>query len=223
MPYAPGTILICTEKTCVEMGSNMTGTDTSEEKKKFKDNAEYEVGGYKFSTKEAAKAAKEELKSIKYMAAKVDTKKPKQVYKLYNAIIEKEFFRTLIGLNYLKNLQQILYISEEIPNDKIQPIPINVEVKQLLEGKREVAENISRINSLEREKQQYKDKYVKSLIFNFILIAAIAIMVFITLFSSQPTILNYENNITNKYSSWQQELQSQEASLKAREDELKDR
>lgn len=196
------------------------GSKEQNDLKDTKNAKEYEVGGYKFSTKEAAKQAKEELKSIKYLASKTDTKNPKQVYQLYNAIIEKEFFSTLIGLNYLKNLQQILYVSKEIPNEKIQPIPINTEVKEIMEGKREVSKHLSRINQLEREKQRYKDKFVKSMIANVLLIVAIIVIVFITIFSAQPTIFNYENNLINKYSTWEEELQKREDALKVREKEL---
>ena len=38
---------------------------------------------------------------------------------LYNKIIDRQLFYTSIGLNYLKNLQQFLYNSPDIPDDKI--------------------------------------------------------------------------------------------------------
>ncbi len=37
---------------------------------------------------------------------------------------------------------------------------------------------------------------------------------------ANPNILNYEVTIQNRYAQWQQELQSEEESLKAREHEL---
>ena len=76
------------------------------------------VGGYEFNTKEDAQLAKDELNAIKYVSAKTNTKDPKQVYNLYNKIIERKLFSTQIGMNYLKQLQTFLYKSSEIPNDK---------------------------------------------------------------------------------------------------------
>ena len=63
------------------------------------------VGGYEFNTKEDAQLAKDELNAIKYVSAKTNTKDPKQVYNLYNKIIERKLFSTQIGMNYLKQLQ----------------------------------------------------------------------------------------------------------------------
>ena len=75
---------------------------------------EYSVGGYTFKTKEGAQAAKDELAAIKYMSSKTDSTNAKQVYILYNAIIDKKLFNTLVGMNYLKELQQFLYLSPDV-------------------------------------------------------------------------------------------------------------
>ena len=92
---------------------------------------EYSVGGYTFKTKEGAQAAKDELAAIKYMSSKTDSTNAKQVYILYHDIIDKKLFNTLIGMNYLKELQQFLYLSPDVPNEKIRPIPINNETKEI--------------------------------------------------------------------------------------------
>ena len=93
---------------------------------------EYSVGGYTFKTKEGAQAAKDELAAIKYMSSKTDSTNAKQVYILYHDIIDKKLFNTLIGMNYLKELQQFLYLSPDVPNEKIRPIPINNETKEMI-------------------------------------------------------------------------------------------
>ena len=64
------------------------------------------VGGYTFKTKQEAQEAKDEMNAIKYLSGKTDSKDPKQVYVLYNKIIDRQLFYTSIGLNYLKNLQR---------------------------------------------------------------------------------------------------------------------
>lgn len=181
----------------------------------------YTVGGYTFKSKEAADEAKNELNAIKYVSAKTDAKDPKQAYLLYNKLLDKELFKTLIGMNYLKELQQFLYMSEEIPNDRIRPIPINYELQEILDGKREITNNKSLIRKLERARDRYKDMYIKSLIVNVALVIVIIIMIVISLTSSNPNITNYEKKLQDKYASWQEQLEQKEESLKAREAELK--
>lgn len=184
------------------------------------ENKSYTVGGYTFKSKEAADEAKNELNAIKYVSSKTDTKDPKQVYLLYNKLLDKELFKTLIGMNYLKDLQQFLYISKEIPNNKIRPIPINYELKEVLDGKREVTNNKSLIRELERARDGYKDKYIRSLIINVVLVAVIIIMIAISITSSNPNVINYEKKLQDKYAEWQEQLERQEESLKEREKEL---
>ena len=94
-----------------------------------KDKRKFMVGGYEFTSKEDAQIAKDELNAIKYVSSKTNSKDPKQVYSLYNKIIERKLFSTQIGMNYLKSLQTFLYKSSEIPTDKIQPIPINTDTQ----------------------------------------------------------------------------------------------
>ncbi len=182
---------------------------------------EYTVGGYTFSSKAAAQTAKDELNAIKYMSAKTNSKDPRQVYALYNSIIDKHLFNTLVGLNYLKELQQFLYLSKEIPNTHIKPIPINQDVQSVLDGKREAIENQSELRKITKERNMYKDRLAKSLIVNAALIIVIIAMLFITLTSKNANILNYERNLQDKYATWQEELESREAAVKAKENNTK--
>lgn len=182
--------------------------------------SDYVVDGYYFRTKETALEAQNELNAIKYVSMKTDLKDPKQVYLLYNKLLEKELFKTIVGIGYLKRLQDFLYASDEIPNDKIQPISIDYELQELIKGRREITRNKSVINKLKKEKKKYNDMFIKAIIVNVVLVAVIAFMITITLTSKNPNIIDYENKLQNKYSTWQEELESQEESIKAREEEL---
>lgn len=191
----------------------------SEEKNKGK----FMVGGYEFNTKEEAQLARDELNAIKYVSAKTNSKDAMQVYNLYNKIIERKLFSTQIGMNYLKQLQTFLYKSSEIPNEKIQPIPINVETQEEINIRRERTEFKSELRDLSIKVARYKNNFVRVMIVNVILVVIIIAMFVILNTSSNPNIINYEVNIQNKYAQWQQELQSQEESVKAREKELNQR
>ena len=67
-----------------------------------KDKRKFMVGGYEFTSKEDAQIAKDELNAIKYVSSKTNSKDPKQVYSLYNKIIERKLFSTQIGM--IKNI-----------------------------------------------------------------------------------------------------------------------
>ena len=188
-----------------------------------KDKGRFMVGGYEFASKEDAQIARDELNAIKYVSAKTNSKDPKQVYSLYNKIIERKLFSTQIGMNYLKSLQTFLYKSDEIPNDKIQPIPINVEAQEEINLRRERIEFKSELRDLSIKAARYKNNFTRVMIVNVVLVIIIIAMFFILNTSSNPNIINYEVNIQNKYSQWQESLQSQEESLKARENALNNR
>ena len=175
---------------------------------------------YEFNTKEDAQLAKDELNAIKYVSAKTNTKDPKQVYNLYNKIIERKLFSTQIGMNYLKQLQTFLYKSSEIPNDKIQPIPINADTQEALDKRKEQIEFKSELRNLSIQVAKYRNNFIRAMVLNIILVIVIIAMFVILKTSSNPNILNYEVTIQNRYAQWQQELQSEEESLKAREQEL---
>ena len=176
----------------------------------------FTVAGYKFATKEEAQDAKDELNAIKYLSSKTDGKDPKQVYMLYNQILDKQLFNTPVGIDYLKELQQFLYINKDIPNDKIRPIPINNELSEMLDEKKIP---LNEIRQLKRDKNRYKDKYIKLMIVNIVLVVVIAAMAVILKTSSTPTVIDYERKLQDKYATWQEQLESQEASLKARENQ----
>ena len=181
------------------------------------------VGGYEFATKEEAQLAKDELNAIKYLSQKTNSKDSKQVYSLYNKIIERKLFSTHVGMNYLKNLQTFLYKSDEIPNDKIQPIPINAETQGEINIRRERSEFKSELRDMSVKVAKYKNNFTRVMIINVVLIIIIIAMFVILNTSSNPNIINYEVNIQNKYSQWQEQLQSQEESLNARENALNNR
>ena len=59
------------------------------------------------------------------------------------------------------------------------------------------------------------------MILNVMLALAIVAMFVISFVSDQPNILNYERAITDKYASWEQELNQREQTIRDKERELK--
>lgn len=180
----------------------------------------YVVGGYTFATEELAQAAKDEINAIKYVSSKTNTNDPAQVYVLYNKMIEKKLFKTPIGMDYLKELQRVLYISKEIPNDRIRPIPVETQIVEALEERQAARSSKDKIRELEKNSQRNHDRFIKSMILNIFLVIAVIAMVLITLSSSNPNILDYENKLIDKYEDWNNQLESKERELNDLKQEL---
>ena len=189
-------------------------------KAKQKKEKSYVVGGYNFKTQEEAEMAKDEMAAIKYLSSKTDSKDPKQVFILYNKIIDRQLFTTSLGINYLKNLQQFLYKSKEVPNDRIRPIPIKSDTQAEIDRRREKVMHRSEMHELTILVAKYRNRYAKSLIVNGFLIAVLIAMFVILRTGTNTNIINYEISIQDKYASWQQELESKEAELKQKESDL---
>jgi hypothetical protein len=54
------------------------------------------------------------------------------------------------------------------------------------------------------------------------MLAVIIAMFAIAMSSDSPTVLNYENELTDKYSAWEEELTEREAAVKEKERALLD-
>ncbi len=180
----------------------------------------FTVGGYTFATNQEAQAAIEEMDAIRYLTAKTDQKDIAQVYLLYNKIIEKELFKTPVGLDYLKKLQKYLYSNPNVPNDRIQPIPVRTDAQEVLDTKRASVSYKERNKALSREVSKFKTYFTRSLIINLTLLIIIIAMMVITATSSNPNILNYESALQDRYASWEENLKAREAVIKQREQEL---
>lgn len=191
------------------------------QKKHDNEEENFTVAGYTFTTKEAAEDARNEMNAIRYVSSRTDRKDPKQIYILYNTMLDKELFKTPVGLDYLKDLQQYLYNNKDIPNDKIRPIPINSELQSMLTDKREMTKTRSRLVGLTRERNKYKDRFIRMVIINIALVIVVIAMAVIMATSQTPTIINYENKIQDKYAGWEEELQSREAQVKQLEQQYK--
>ncbi len=147
------------------------------------------------------KEEKKELDGIQYIKQQNNMKDIKTVLALYNKLSEKNIFHTQAGIAFMEELQTQLVKSKEIDNQDIYGY-------REPEKKKEDKEN------------SYKYKFYNSLIINFILLAALIAGFYITLFSKNVTILNYENKLIDKYSAWEAELMERESIVTEKEKEL---
>jgi len=182
------------------------------------------IYGITYKNPEEAKKAQKEWEGIQFILSKNDMENIETVLSVYNKLMERGILKTEVGKKFLKELKERLLEAEEVENKKIYGF--NEEDEKWLKRRkaqkdREEEEKAKqKARKEERQKKDYRQKYYHALILNFLLVAAILIMAYITLNSNHVNILNYENALLDKYASWEESLKSKEADLNTREREL---
>lgn len=170
----------------------------------------YVVDGFEFQTKEEARQAKKESDGIRYIKDQTDMSDPDTVYKLYLRLNKPGYFFTPVGLSFLVELQEYLHTIPYIKNEDIRPIYIPEDKKAVVEVKKQT--------------EDYKKKFHVALFFTIVLSAAIAAMFGITYVSGHsPYVVDYENELIDKYENWQKELEKREKAVEEREKALDER
>lgn len=164
---------------------------------------EYIVNGFVFHSGELAEKARREVEGIKFVRSKTDMENPGMVLRVYNRLVEQRMFETPVGVGYMRELQEYLLAVPAVPKEEILPIPVEEIIQSDFEAAGKKRKGIG-----------------ASMIVNIILAAAMAVMVFLSLSSNLPTIINYENKLLDKYSAWEQELTEREKAVKIKEREL---
>lgn len=174
--------------------------------------------GFSFYTEKDAALAVQEQKKVEFLETKMDYNNPESVMKIYSRAIGERIFKTPIGIMYLRHLQMFLMEQEAINPDDVPAIPLYVtfdgEIREQTSPARKRVEP-----SVKKKKKS--NALPISIILNIALIGAVISMFYITLNSSQPNILNYEKNLVNQYSAWEQELTIREQAVREKELELK--
>ncbi len=202
--------------------------------------AVYKVGGFIFDNEETAKKAAKELKATQYILDQLKSADDAAVLSIYKRLLSQNIFETDLGLAFLKQLEDNLVVSglleAKMSSISHEESEVQVEKTALLEpSSKEVGlKNNIKISSSKTKKTKSKKKlkgqpsieerYKRLCIINKILIViciglviSIAAMFYINSTINSPTILNYEEQILNKYSNWEQELNKREEALRQKE------
>ena len=180
----------------------------------------YEVEGFSFEKEEDAVQAKKELEGVLYIKSKLDMENPEKVLQIYNRTVKENAFKTPVGIYYLHELQQYLKEIPYIKASTILPIPTESlglqkeEVRNVREGQAEPERKIKQKNI------DFRKRYKATFSVAVVLLIMVIAMFVITLTSNTPTILNYENQLINRYEHWEQELNEREKELDEREKKL---
>ena len=152
---------------------------------------------------------------------------PQMVLQIYNKIIQQQLFETAVGFAYLKDLQEYLITVPYVAKEDVLPIPVHhkalersLKKKKKAPAKAEKSAAKPEKKELSRVETQYKNRFYVTLFLAVVMAVSMAGMLLITLNSNNLNILNYENELINRYENWEKELDDREAVIKQREEEL---
>ena len=197
----------------------------------------YEAGGFVFRTKKEAELAQREIEGTKYLRQKLDMGNPNAVFSIYQNLIEQDLFETPVGYCFLKELRDYLLMIPAISNEEVLAIPIRYpqteeeEKKQKKEQKKEEQrkerqrekEKAKNKKEQKKEGQNYKGRCQFFMVTSLILLISVVSMMLLAATSDNVNILNYENKLIDKYSSWEQELEEREQAVKEQEQALEEK
>ena len=197
----------------------------------------YEAGGFVFRTKKEAELAQREIEGTKYLRQKLDMENPNAVFSIYQNLIEQDLFETPVGYCFLKELREYLLMIPAISNEEVLAIPIRYpqteeeEKKQKKEQKKEEQrkerqrekEKAKNKKEQKKEGKNYKGRCQFFMVTSLILLISVVSMMLLAATSDNVNILNYENKLIDKYSSWEQELEEREQAVKEQEQALEEK
>ena len=197
----------------------------------------YEAGGFVFRTKKEAELAQREIEGTKYLRQKLDMENPNAVFSIYQNLIEQDLFETPVGYCFLKELRDYLLMIPAISNEEVLAIPIRYpqteeeEKKQKKEQKKEEQrkerqkekEKAKNRKEQKKEGKNYKGRCQFFMVTSLNLLISVVSMMLLAATSDNVNILNYENKLIDKYSSWEQELEEREQAVKEQEQALEEK
>ncbi len=199
------------------MNDLMQDDDNIEEGLKMADKTDWIVEGFQFGTEQDANLAKNEKLRVERLEERLDYQSLEMVYAVYKKAVENRVFKTPVGYEFLKKLQRILKENQDFEHE-VEEIPIQG-VYSLRESANPTVERIKA--SQKKPKPAKKTVGLRASMFiNVVLMLLIALMFYISMTSTNPTALNYERAVQNKYAEWERELSERESAVREKEREL---
>ena len=202
----------------------------------MEDNKVITVSGFAFDNPKIGEEALKEQEAVEYVSKQLNFDDTKSLLALYNQMVSRRMFHTQVGISYLKSIQDYLLRSDVDPAT-IEAIPISEE--ELLDSKEKDVNNKGNgtagnnssasddLKAKQREKKLIaKNSRLTKLSVAFIVISVVLLLTVVGMFiiantSDNPTVLNYEEVLQNKYASWEQDLERREKDLQRKENYYK--
>ena len=175
-------------------------------------NEKYAVDGYVFETEQEYKDALNEKRGVDYMRSRTNMNNIASVQEIYEKVLEKNIFKTPIGYNFMRELQDILVKSSLVDSDEIKNIKVDKSAdKKVLESNKQLKDKLKNVEV------EYKNRFFNSVVLNVALIILIILIIAITNNSKNANVLNYKNRLDAEYTSKENDLAAWEEELEERE------
>ena len=189
----------------------------------------YTLDEFSFSSRTEYERAQKEKETIAYITANTNMADMKALLKVYNRAVENKSFQTVIGLEFMKNIRKRLTGSGFIGEQDISHVPVVMRVQKVMEKPEEKpdADTVKLQKQVEKYRSDYENAKAGSVVKNIcigVLIVVIAAMVIITA-KTKYSVFTYftdyerkmENELIDKYETWEQELEQREQALQEKE------
>ncbi len=198
---------------------------TGEENKEIADSAPKEeeenlvVEGYEFLSKEDAKKAESDKNKINILGQKIHSTKIADLEAVYEKAITNRIFSTPVGWHYLAKLRDRL-IAAGVNEEDLIPIPVSYKFTKI-DLKDEYHPGRYNTTQPQKEKKDVKATVVILIAMNIILVCLVIAMFVVVMKSESDNIINYKQNVTNRYAEWEQSLKEREKAVRIKERDLK--
>lgn len=174
------------------------------------------VGGFEFVSENDAQKGQMDLSKIKLLESRVKASRPGDIKAVYEKAIENKIFKTPIGWGYLMGLRKKLLESGFKEEDLI-PIPLNVSITR-----HSAMENLTVRQRIipDTSKKESPFRRIFPIILNIVLAILVIVMFLIAASGENDNIINYKRNVTNRYSSWEEDLTNREKAVREAEKRL---
>lgn len=176
---------------------------------------EYKVSGYIFTNIQIYKEAKREAETVDYIRANTDLNDMNKVLKLYHKLVERKTLKTIIGYEFLKEIQEKILKEGIISRENLPFIQVELESKQYQSYSNKFDHDMEQKNNSLAE--EYRIRHRNSRIINVFLVIIIIIMFIMSFIRGLNSSQVDESSIIDKYSAWEEDLNAREKALEERE------
>ncbi len=171
------------------------------------------VEGFVFPSYKEAQIAQKEQANIEAIRKRMQGSDGKAQYELYNKLMERSMFHTMVGYSFLYEMRHRLM---EVYGYREQELP-NIELPKRMEY-----DKVAQLNQSKMETKLQDLMVIKTRMSITIVVLLLVIVGMFIIAAVNPNVgyINAEHKLLNKYSAWQEDLEEREAVVKEKEEQL---
>lgn len=175
-----------------------------EKRQKEQEKTSMVVEGFLFANEAEAAQARKEAEGVKYVKEKAQMDDPEMVLRIYNKMIQQRLFDTAVGYSYLKDPAGVSAVDSVYPEGRYFPDSgaASAVEESLRKAKRAPAPKPKTQTVVKNADYRRRYRIVRWIA--FILAVCVVAMFAITATTNNTTVLNYENQLINKYEAWEE-------------------